>query len=125
MWVNNANYFRVGLANLIKSNKKVNYKKKSLHCSPCLACWAFFHSSLVPARVTTHPAPKCMTCHKAIVVITKKELFSWLHMYYIHFASVRFEHSVCCVSHGECYYTCEPQTQDPLLRLKANKEITY
>ena len=24
-------------------------------------------------------------------------LFSWLHVYYVHLASVRFEHSACCV----------------------------
>ena len=39
--------------------------------------------------------PKCMSCHKAIVVITGRALFSWLHIYYAHLASVRFEHSVC------------------------------
>ena len=33
--------------------------------------------------VTVHHVPKCMSCHKAIVVITGGTLFSW-YLYYIH-----------------------------------------
>ena len=45
---------------------------------------------------TVHHVPKCMSCHKAIVVITGKGiLFPWFHICYAHFASVSFEHSVC------------------------------
>ena len=45
---------------------------------------------------TVHHVPKCMSCHKATVVITGGILFSWLHIYHAHLVSVRFEHSVCC-----------------------------
>ena len=43
--------------------------------------------------ITVHHVPKYMSCHKAIVVITGRA-----HIYYVHPASVRFEHSVCCGS---------------------------
>ena len=33
-------------------------------------------------------------------------LFPWLHVYYSHLASVRFEHSVCCGSLMTTYITC-------------------
>ena len=40
--------------------------------------------------------PKCMSCHKAIVVITRRaHCFHDCIIYYAHLASVRFEHSVC------------------------------
>ena len=60
------------------------------------------HENNVPTRlsphwyqqcVTVHHVPKCMSCHKAIVVITGRAYC--FHIYYAHLASVRFEHSVC------------------------------
>ena len=40
--------------------------------------------------------PKCMSCHKAIVVITgRAHCFHDYIIYYAHLASMRFEHSVC------------------------------
>ena len=45
--------------------------------------------------VATHAhVPKCMSCHKAIVVITGKAHCFHDNIYYGHLASVRFEHSV-------------------------------
>ena len=40
---------------------------------------------------------KCMSCHKAIVVITGRAhcFHDNIYIYYAHLASVRFEHSVC------------------------------
>ena len=53
-----------------------------LYYAPCLACWALF-GSLYQQCETVHHVPKCMSCHKAIVVITGGTLFSW-YLYYIH-----------------------------------------
>ena len=50
---------------------------------------------------TVHHVPKCMSCHKAIVVITGRAhsfhdyIYIYIYIYYAHLASVRFEHSVC------------------------------
>ena len=41
----------------------------AIHAS-CLACWALFSSS-VPSTCNHH-VPKCMSCYKAIVVITRR-----------------------------------------------------
>ena len=51
---------------------------------------------------TVHHVPKCMSCHKAIVVITGWAhcFHDYIHIYYAHLAYVRFEHSVC---HGSLY----------------------
>ena len=61
---------------------------------PCLACWALF-GSLVPAmcnriscaQVHEFPQSYCSDNQDATE-------FSWLHVYYVHLASVRYEHSV-------------------------------
>ena len=47
--------------------------------------------------VTVRHVPKCMSCHKAIVVITGRAhcFHDYIYTYYAHLASVRFEHSVC------------------------------
>ena len=49
--------------------------------------------------ITVHHVPKCMSCHKAIVVITGRAHcfhdYIFTYIYYAHPASVRFEHSVC------------------------------
>ena len=45
--------------------------------------------------VTVHHVPKCMGCHKAIVVITGRAHCFHGCIYYAHLAFVRFEHSVC------------------------------
>ena len=45
--------------------------------------------------LTIHHVPKCMSCHKAILVITGRAHFFWSHIYYAHLASARFEHSMC------------------------------
>ena len=43
-----------------------------------------------------HGMCKCMSCHKATVVITgRTQCFSRLHVCYAHRASMRLEHSVC------------------------------
>ena len=46
---------------------------------------------------SVHHVPKCMSCHKAIVVITRRAhcFHDYIYIYYAHLASVRFEHSVC------------------------------
>ena len=38
---------------------------------------------------------KCMSCHKAIVVITGRAHCFYDYIYYAHLAFVRFEHSAC------------------------------
>ena len=43
--------------------------------------------------VTVHHVPKCMSFYKAFMLITYKVLFSWLRVYKIHLASVKFDHS--------------------------------
>ena len=46
--------------------------------------------------VTVHHVPKCMSCHKVIVVITGRAHCSMItYIYYAHLASMRFGHSVC------------------------------
>ena len=40
-----------------------------LYYAPCLACWALF-GLLVPTMCNRTSCAKCMSCHKAIVVIT-------------------------------------------------------
>ena len=53
--------------------------------------------------VIVHYVPKCMSCHKAIVVITgRAHCFHGLHIYYAHLAFVRFEHFKC---HGSLMTT--------------------
>ena len=64
-------------------------------CIPCLAFWALF-GSLVPAMCNR---PSCAQVHE----LTQSHcgdnweatLFSWLHVYYAHLASVRLEHFLC------------------------------
>ena len=63
----------------------------------------YHHNGLVATHV-----PKCMSCHKAIVVITGRT--HCFHdniyiIYYAHFASVRFEHSMCRGSLMTTYMT--------------------
>ena len=42
-----------------------------LYYAPCLACWAhFFH--WYQQCVTVHHVPKCMSCHKPIVEVTRR-----------------------------------------------------
>ena len=64
-------------------------------CVPCLGFWALF-SSLVTA-MCNHPS--CAQVHelKQSHCRTNWEatLFSWLHIYYAHLASVRFKHFLC------------------------------
>ena len=57
--------------------------------------------------VTVHHVPKCMSCHKAIVVITGRAhcFHDYIYIYYAHLASVRFEHSVCRGSLMTTYIT--------------------
>ena len=43
--------------------------------------------------ITVHYVHKCMSFYKAIVLITCKALFSWLHVYKTLLASVKFEHN--------------------------------
>ena len=45
--------------------------------------------------VTVHHVPKCMSCRKAIVVITGRAHCFHDYIHYAHLASVGFEHSVC------------------------------
>ena len=46
--------------------------------------------------LTVHHVPKCMSCHKNHCGDNwEGTLFSCVHIYYAHLASVRFEHSVC------------------------------
>ena len=68
---------------------------KHLYYAPCLTCWALF-SSLVPAMCNrtscaqVHELPQSH-CGDNL----EGTLFSWLHIYNTHLASVRFEHFVC------------------------------
>ena len=66
-----------------------------LYHAPCLACWALF-GSLVPAMCNRK---SCTQVHELPQIHFGENwegtLFSWLHLYYSHLASVRFEHSVC------------------------------
>ena len=47
--------------------------------------------------VTVHHVPKCMSCHKVIVVMTGRAhcFHDDIYIYYAHLASVRFELSLC------------------------------
>ena len=56
----------------------------------CLLLYLFFH--WYQQYVTEHHVPKWMSCH--CDDNREDTLFSWLHIYYGHLASVRFEHSV-------------------------------
>ena len=49
--------------------------------------------------------PKCMSCHKAIVVMTGRVhcFYNIYVMYYAHLASVRFEHSVSWITYYRLY----------------------
>ena len=50
---------------------------------------------------TVYHVPKCMSCHKTIVVITRRAhcFDDYIYiLYYAHLASVRFDHSVFCGS---------------------------
>ena len=51
--------------------------------------------------------PKCISCHKAIVVIPGRAhcFHDFMYIYYTHLASVRFEHSLC---HGSLMSTYKP-----------------
>ena len=55
----------------------------------------YHHNGFVATHA--HHVPKCMSCHKAIVVITGRAhcFHDYIYIYYAHLASVRFEHSVC------------------------------
>ena len=57
--------------------------------------------------VTVHRVPKCMSCYKAIVVITGRAhcFRDYIYIYYTRLASVRFEHSVCRGSIMTTYIT--------------------
>ena len=59
--------------------------------------------------VTVHHVPKCMSCHKAIVVITGRAHcfhdYIYIYIYYAHLASVIFEHSICRGSLMTTYIT--------------------
>ena len=57
----------------------------------------YHHNGFVATHALGHHVPKCMSCHKAIVVITGRAhcFHDYIHIYYAHLASVRFEHSVC------------------------------
>ena len=48
--------------------------------------------------ITIHHVPKCMSCHKAIMVITGRAHCFHDNIYYAHIASMRFEHSMSCGS---------------------------
>ena len=69
--------------------------KLMCHEVPCLACWVLF-CSIVPAicnrtsyaEVYELPQNHCGDNREGT-------LFSWLHIYYGHLASVRFEYSAC------------------------------
>ena len=56
--------------------------------------WQLMH---LGTCTSVHHVPKCMSCHKAIVVITGRAhcFHDCIYIYYAHLASVRFEHSVC------------------------------
>ena len=67
----------------------------------CKSCVQWMSTSCVNHAVhhtvhhTVYHVPKCMSFHKAIVVITgRAHCFLWLHIYYAHLASVRFEQPV-------------------------------
>ena len=72
-----------------------------LSYAPCLACWTMcppgYHRNGFVATFTL--LRSCAQVHE----LTQSHcgdnregtLFSWLHIYYAHLVSVRFEHSVC------------------------------
>ena len=68
---------------------------RSYHHDGFVATHALRH--MMYGWATVHHVPKCMSCHKAIVVITGREHYfhDYIYIYYAHLASVRFEHSVC------------------------------
>ena len=75
----------------------------------CFACWALF-GSLGPGLCNVHCVLNCMSGHKTIVAITGRAhcfhdgtLFSWLHVYYVHLASVRFEQPVSWTTYDYIY----------------------
>ena len=61
-----------------------------------LQSWLYVNSCTWAHDV--HYVPKCMSCHKVIVVINGRAHCFHDNIYYAHLASVRFEHSVCCGS---------------------------
>ena len=73
-----------------------------LYYFPCLACSTLF-GSLVQDSVIVHHVPKCMSCHKAIVVITGRVHCFYDCIYNAHLGVVKFEHSVY---HGSLIITC-------------------
>ena len=83
-----------------RSKMSVIYMQSCKHCdhlhyAPCVACWILF-GSLVPAVCN------CSSCAQVYELPQSHcgdnregTLFSWLHIYYAHLDSVRFEPSVC------------------------------
>ena len=64
----------------------------------CLACWALF-GSLVPAMCNRSSCEQMYELPQSHCGDNREGTsFSWLHIYYAHLDSVRFEHSVCCRS---------------------------
>ena len=61
----------------------------------CLACWALF-VSLVPAMCNRTSSTQVHELPESHCGDNREgTLFLWLHIYYAHFVSVRFEYSVC------------------------------
>ena len=57
---------------------------------------SYHHNDFVATNaLVEYTVPKSMSCHKAIVVITRR--VHWFYDY-IYFTSIKFEHSVCCGS---------------------------
>ena len=54
---------------------------------------------------TVHHVPRCMSCHKAIVVLTGRAHCFHDNICYVHLASVRFEHSMSWIFYDHIYYT--------------------
>ena len=57
--------------------------------------------------VTVYHVPKCMICHKVIVVITGRAhcFHDCIYIYYAHLVFVKFDQSVCCGSLMATYIT--------------------
>ena len=62
-----------------------------------LGTWCAVHDEPYMHRTwwTIHTVPKSISCHKAIKVITGRAHRFHDCIYYAHFASARFEHSLC------------------------------
>ena len=59
-----------------------------------MALWQLMHLGTWYTQ-TVHHVSKCLSYHKAIVVISgRAHFFQITHIYYAHLTSVRFEHSV-------------------------------